>query len=71
MFDSLYDAIHREMDKLAEKYENGAQMTEVDLRSIDTMAHALKCLATYSAMKETDRGRKRYRDYYEPEYRRY
>ena len=60
MFDSIYDAIHREMDGIAEKYSNGVQLTEKDLDMVDRMAHALKCLATYEAM--TTRGRGRYTD---------
>ena len=55
MYEGIYDAIHRELDGLEEKYEAGTQLTGQDLERIDTMAHALKCLATYEAMKESDR----------------
>jgi len=51
MFDGICDALHREMDQLEEKYSNGAQMNPSDLEYIDKMAHALKSLATYDAMK--------------------
>ena len=55
MFDKIYETIHRELDKLDEKYAAGAQMTGKDLEDIDLMAHAIKCLATYEAMTEADR----------------
>lgn len=57
MFDSIYDAIHREMDGIAEKYSNGVQLSEKDLDMVDKMAHALKCLATYEAMNSRSRSR--------------
>lgn len=55
MFESICEAIHREMDELEAKYETGAQLAEKDLSAIDTMAHALKNLATYKAMVEGER----------------
>ena len=52
MFEGICEAMHREMEKLEQKYDNGnMQMNGQDLKDIDTMAHALKCLATYEAMK--------------------
>jgi len=51
MFDGICEAIHREMDKLEDKYSSGAQMSSQDLADIDRMAHALKSLSTYDAMK--------------------
>jgi len=52
MFEGICDAMHREMEKLEQKYDNGSmQMNGQDLKDIDMMAHALKCLATYDAMK--------------------
>ena len=72
MFDNICEAIHREIDKLDEKYSSGAPISDTDLRNVDTMAHALKNLATYVAMKEgANRDRRRYRDYYDSDYRRY
>lgn len=72
MFDSICEAIRREIDKLDEKYESGVPINDTDLRNVDTMAHALKNLATYVAMKEgASRDRRRYRDYYDSDYRRY
>ena len=52
MFEGICDALHREMDMLEEKYSSGnAQLNPQDLEHIDKMAHALKSLATYDAMK--------------------
>ena len=51
MFHAICEAIHREMDQLEDKYSGGAQMSDKDLQDIDKMAHALKSLATYEAMK--------------------
>ena len=50
MYHAICEAIHREMDKLEDKYSSGAQVTSQDLKDIDMMAHALKCLKTYEAM---------------------
>ena len=50
MFESICEAVHREMRKLDEKYSSGAQLSDKDLMDIDKMAHALKSLATYEAM---------------------
>lgn len=51
MYHAICEAIHREMDKLEDKYSGGAQVTSQDLKDIDMMAHALKCLKTYEAME--------------------
>jgi len=52
MFEGICEAIHREMDALDEKYSSGkSPMNSQDLEHIDKMAHALKSLATYEAMK--------------------
>ena len=60
MFDIICDALHREMEKIAQKYDDGNELTAQDLEHIDKMAHALKCLKTYEAMttyKERPSGR--------------
>ncbi len=44
----------KELDLLEEKYRTGAEMSEGDLRRIDLLTHAIKSLATYSAMKEAE-----------------
>ena len=51
MFEGIVEVFHRELATLEEKYAGGkTPMTEQDLMHIDTMAHALKCMATYEAM---------------------
>jgi len=50
MFDNICDALIRELDEMDEKMADGAPVSEKDVSIIDTMAHALKCLATYEAM---------------------
>jgi len=51
MFEAICEAIHKEMDMLEDKYSKGTQLSGQDLEHIDKMAHALKSLATYDAMK--------------------
>ena len=63
MYYGICDAIHREMDKLEDKYSEEINLTMSDLQMIDTMAHALKNLATYDAMKEGTKRRSRYEEY--------
>lgn len=67
MFDGICEALHRELDSYDNKLMGGkAPMSSQDLDVIDKMAHALKSLATYSAMSDR-------KAYYrsENEYRRY
>ena len=67
MFESLYSAIFHEMELLDNKLQGGkAPMSSQDLENIDKMAHAIKCLATYEAMKDSEhreRSRSKYEDY--------
>jgi hypothetical protein len=51
MYHAICEAIQAELDKLDQKYSGGAQVTSQDLKDIDMMAHALKCLKTYEAME--------------------
>ena len=51
MYEAICEAIHKEMDVLEDKYAKGTQLSGQDLEHIDKMAHALKSLATYDAMK--------------------
>ena len=51
MFEGICEAIHRELQKLDEKYTTGAQLSGQDLKDIDLMAHTLKSIAGYEAMK--------------------
>lgn len=72
MFDELCEVLHREMAQLEEKYAGGkVPMNGSDLEHIDKMAHALKCLATYEAMKSGDYARRSRNRYGYDEYRRY
>ncbi len=50
----LEDKMCKELELIEEKYKGGAEMSEVDLKRVDMLAHALKSLATYKAMKEAD-----------------
>ena len=68
MYEGICDAIHRELEGLEEKYEAGTQLTGQDLERIDTMAHALKCIATYEAMKGYDKRSTRHRYDYDRRY---
>ena len=53
-YDLLESKICKELDLLEEKYRTGAEMSEGDLRRLDLLAHAIKSLTTYSAMKEAE-----------------
>lgn len=75
MFEGICDILHREMEMLEEKYSSSkTPMNAQDLEHIDRMAHALKSIATYEAMKGSEhdgyKSRGRYSREY-PEYRRY
>ena len=70
MFESLYSAIFHELEMLDNRLQGGkAPMTTQDLDNIDKMAHAIKCLASYEAMKEREgyareKARSKYEEYY-------
>ena len=51
MFEAICESLTREMEKLDEKYANGAQLNDKDLIDIDRLAHAMKSIETYNAMK--------------------
>lgn len=54
MYNHLENKMSKELSALEEKYRTGAEMSEGDLRRIDLLAHSLKSLATYCAMKEAE-----------------
>ena len=56
-YELLESKICKELDLLEEKYRTGAEMSEGDLRRLDLLAHSIKSLATYSAMKEAEENR--------------
>ena len=70
MFEVIKDVLHRELEKLEEKYDVDEQaLTGQDLEHIDMMAHALKSLASYEVMQGECRPRERYsRDRYRGRY---
>lgn len=52
MFEGICEALHRELEMLDEKYSsNKTPLNGQDLEYIDKMAHALKSIAGYEAMK--------------------
>lgn len=52
MFEGICEVLRMEMEKLDEKYASGnIPLTDKDLGDIDKIAHALKSIETYSAMK--------------------
>ena len=63
MYRAIYDAIHRELAMLDERFASGNSINAAELEMIDKAAHALKCLATYDAMTEETERRKRYDSY--------
>ena len=70
MYETICDILHREMDVLEEKYADGkTAMNSNDLDHIYKIAHALKCLATYEAMKASETPRRERYGY--DKYRRY
>jgi hypothetical protein len=51
MFEGICEALHRELDKLEDKYSKGnVQMNGQDLQDLDKISHTLKCLKAYEAM---------------------
>lgn len=61
MFEIIKEVLHKELDKLEEKYDlEDQQLTGQDLEHIDMMAHALKSLTSYEVMQGECRPRERY-----------
>ena len=44
----------KELEELNEKYRSGQELSESDMKKIDMLYHALKSMATYNAMKESE-----------------
>ena len=53
MLKHLENTMRRELEALEEKYRGGQELAESDLRRIDLLAHSLKSLVTYCAMKDS------------------
>ena len=56
MFENICEAIHREMHELDKKYANGTQLSGKDLEDVDKMAHALKSIAGYEMIVNSESG---------------
>lgn len=52
-FEALEKAMCHELEMLEQKVAGG-EMSTTDLEKIDKLAHAMKSLATYTAMKEAE-----------------
>ena len=53
-FEALEKAMCKELEALEHKMQGGAEMSVQDLEKIDKLTHAMKSLATYVAMKESE-----------------
>ena len=53
-YEGLEKAMCEELEALERKMHGGGDMTIQDLEKVDKLTHALKCLATYEAMKEAE-----------------
>lgn len=52
-FEELERAMCKELEAIEQKVKGG-EMSETDLKRVDMLAHAMKSLATYKAMKEAE-----------------
>lgn len=53
-FTMLEKSMCHELETIEQKLQGGSEMSIQDLEKTDKLAHALKSLATYKAMKEAD-----------------
>jgi len=53
-FEALEKQMCKELEAIEHKLQGGTEMSETDLKQIDMLAHAMKSLATYTAMKEAE-----------------
>lgn len=53
-FEVLEKAMCKEMEAIEQKLKGGTEMSVQDLDRIDKLAHAMKSLVTYKAMKEAE-----------------
>lgn len=49
-YEHLENKLEKELSNLEEKYRQGAEMTEGDLKRADMLAHTAKCLMAYEKM---------------------
>lgn len=53
-FETLEKQMCMELEAIEQKLKGGTEMSETDLKRADMLAHAMKSLATYKAMKEAE-----------------
>ena len=53
-YEAIENALCDELDDIGRKLESGTEMTTTDLDRVDKIVHALKSMATYKAMKESE-----------------
>lgn len=53
-FEKLEKKMCMELEAIEQKLASGTEMSETDLKRADMLAHAMKSLATYTAMKEAE-----------------
>ena len=53
-FEALEKKLCQELEAIEQKVKGGAEMSVQDLEKIDKLAHAMKSLATYKAMREAE-----------------
>lgn len=53
-FENLEKSMCRELEIIENKLQNGTEMSETELKRADILLHAMKSLATYNAMKESE-----------------
>lgn len=53
-YEVIEKALCEEVEVIEQKLRGGAEMSETDLKRIDMIFHAMKSLATYKAMKESE-----------------
>lgn len=53
-FEFLEKKMCMELETIEQKLQSGTEMTDKDLERADKLAHAMKSLATYKAMKEAE-----------------
>lgn len=53
-YEALEKKMCMELEAIEQKLQGGTEMTETDLKRVDMLAHAMKSLATYKAMKDAE-----------------
>jgi hypothetical protein len=53
-FEALEKSMCKELEAIEQKVKGGVDMNDTELKRVDTLAHALKSLLTYKAMKEAE-----------------